>query len=122
VCRSGGRLALTAWPKDAWSEVHAKAGRTFSHEADAREWSQEERVRQLLGAAFELDVRRGNWSVQADSAEALWELLSSSMPPLRAWLAEQGDDARSHAERVYLEFLAPGVLEREYVLVLGTRR
>jgi len=41
---------------------------------------------------------------------------------LRAWLAEQSDEARTRAERVYLEFLAPGVLEREYVLVLGTRR
>jgi ubiquinone/menaquinone biosynthesis C-methylase UbiE len=122
VCRPGGRLALTAWPKDAWSEQHAKAGRTFSHEADAREWSEEETVRTLLGDAFELELQQGDWLVEADSGEALWELLSNSMPPLRAWLAEQSDEARARAERVYLEFLASGVLEREYVLILGTRR
>jgi SAM-dependent methyltransferase len=122
VCRPGGRLALTAWQKDAWSGVHEKAGRTFEQEVDAREWAREEHVRALLGDAFDLELQRGSWSVEADSAEALWELLSSSMPPLRAWLAEQSDDARARAERVYLEFLAPGVLEREYVLVLGTRR
>jgi ubiquinone/menaquinone biosynthesis C-methylase UbiE len=122
VCRPGGRLAMTAWPKDAWSEVHAKAGRTFSHEADAREWSQEEHVRRLLGDAFELELQRGEYRVEADSEEALWDLLSRSMPPLRAWLAEQDDEARARAERVYLDFLAPGVLEREYVLILGRHR
>lgn len=122
VCRRGGRLALTAWPKDGWSEQHAKAGRTFSNEADAREWSEEATVRALLGDAFDVELERGSWSVTADSAAALWELLSSSMPPLRAWLAEQTGEARAHAEQVYLEFLSPGVLEREYVLVVGTRR
>jgi hypothetical protein len=44
------------------------------------------------------------------------------MPPLRAWLAEQSDETRVRAEGVYLDFLAPGVLERNYVLVLGTHR
>jgi hypothetical protein len=44
------------------------------------------------------------------------------MPPLRVWLAEQSDEARARAEKVYLEQLASGVLARNYVLVLGTRR
>jgi ubiquinone/menaquinone biosynthesis C-methylase UbiE len=122
VCASGGRLALTAWPADAWSETHARAGRTFVEDIDAREWSKEEHVRALLGAAFDLELQTGEWRVEAESGEALWELASTSMPPLRAWLAEQDDETRAHAERVYLEFLTPGVLEREYVLVLGMRR
>jgi ubiquinone/menaquinone biosynthesis C-methylase UbiE len=122
VCRPGGRLVLTAWQKDGWSDLHAKAGRTFSLEADAREWSQKERVHALLGDAFELELEEGRWRVEADSGAALWELLSNSMPPLRTWLAEQSDEKRAHAERVYLQFLGPGVLEREYVLVMGIRR
>jgi ubiquinone/menaquinone biosynthesis C-methylase UbiE len=122
VCRPGGRLAMTAWTKDAWSEQHAKAGRTFSLEADAREWSEEETVRRLLGDAFDLELQSGEWRIAAESAEALWELLSNSMPPLRSWLAEQTEPARAHANSVYLEFLASGVLERKYVLILGTRR
>jgi SAM-dependent methyltransferase len=122
VCRPGGRLALTAWQKDPWSELHAKAGRTFSLEADAREWSQEGRVRELLGDAFHLELQAGEWHVEGESGEALWEMLSNSMPPLRAWLAAADDAARAHAEQVYRDFLAPGMLEREYVLVLGTRR
>jgi len=122
VCRSGGRLVLTAWPKDAWSEQHAKAGRTFSHEADAREWSEEGRLHALLGDAFELELQNGRWRVEADSGEALWDLLSNSMPPLRAWLGEQSDERRTRAEAVYRDFLASGVLERGYVLIVGIRR
>jgi ubiquinone/menaquinone biosynthesis C-methylase UbiE len=122
VCRPGGRLAMTAWKKDAWSEQHTRAGRTFSFEADAREWSEEEHVRRLLGDAYDLELASGEWRIEAASGEELWDLVSNSMPPLRAWLAEQDDESRARAERVYRDFLAPGVLEREYLLVLGLRR
>jgi len=122
VCHAGGRLALTAWQKDDWSELHAKAGRDTSYEADAREWSEEDRVRVLLGDAFDLAFQAGIWRLEADSGEALWELLSNSMPPLRGWLASVDADLRARAEAVYRDFLASGVIEREYVLVLGTRR
>jgi SAM-dependent methyltransferase len=122
VCRPGGRLALTCWQKDAWSELHEKAGRTLSPEADAREWSQEEHVRSLLGDAFELEFEIGTWRVEAESGDALWEFVSNSMPPLRSWLAAADAAARGHAERVYRDFLEPGYFEREYVLVLGTCR
>jgi SAM-dependent methyltransferase len=122
VCRPGGRLALTAWPADEWSETHARAGRTFVEDVDAREWAREEHVRRLLGDAFDLELQTGEWRVEAGSGEELWELASTSMPPLRAWLAEQTDEVRAHAEQVYLEHLASGVLARTYVLVIGTRR
>jgi len=122
VCRPAGRLVLTAWPADEWTQVHARAGRTSIEDADAREWSKEEHIRALLDDAFELELQTGDWRVEAASGEELWELASSSMPPLRAWLAGLDDAARAHAERVYLEARAPAVLERAYVLVLGMRR
>jgi ubiquinone/menaquinone biosynthesis C-methylase UbiE len=122
VCRPGGRLVLTAWQKDAWSNLHEKAGRTFAPESDAREWAEEDHARELLGDAFELELLSGTWRVEADSGDALWEFVSTSMPPLRSWLAAAAPEAREHAEQVYREFLASGVFEREYRLVLGTRR
>jgi SAM-dependent methyltransferase len=122
VCRPGGRLALTAWPKDEWSDVAERAGRTFPPGPDSREWAREEYVRGLLGDAFDLELQTGLWRIEAGSGEELWEFASTSMPPLRAWLAEQTEQKRAHAERVYLEHLASGVLARDYVLVLGTRR
>jgi SAM-dependent methyltransferase len=120
VCRPGGRLALTAWRADAWSEQHAKAGRTFSSDAEA--WSREEHIRSLLGDAFDLELTSGDWRLEEESGEALWEFVSNSMPPLRAWLASVDEATRAHAERVYLDFLSSGVFERHYVFVLGTRR
>jgi ubiquinone/menaquinone biosynthesis C-methylase UbiE len=122
VCRSGGRLALTAWPKDEWSDVNERAGRMFPEGPDARDWAREEHVRALLGDAFDLELQTGEWRVEAESGEALWELASTSMPPLKSWLEEQDAETRARAERVYLDALAPGVLARPYVLVLGTRR
>jgi SAM-dependent methyltransferase len=121
VCRPGGRLALTAWQKDAFSDLHTEAGRP-QYDVDAREWGKEEYVRALLGEAFELELEWGTWRVEAQSTGALWKLISTSMPPLRAWLASVDDAQRAHAEQVYRDFLEPGVLEREYVLVVGTRR
>jgi SAM-dependent methyltransferase len=122
VCRPGGRLALTAWPKDEWSEVNERAGRTFPPGPDARDWADEEHVRGLLGDAFDLELQTGDWRIEAESGAELWELASTSMPPLRAWLLEQSDEVRAGAERVYLDYLASGVLARPYVVVLGTRR
>jgi SAM-dependent methyltransferase len=122
VSRPDGRLALTAWPEDEWSAVNIRAGRTFPEGPDARDWAREDHARGLLGDAFELEFQTGEWRVEADSAEALWELASNSMPPLRAWLAEQSADVRARAERVYLDYLAPGVMAREYVLIVGIRR
>src|SRR5215471_15562886 len=72
VCRSGGRLALTAWPADEWSETHVRAGRVFVEDVGAREWSKEEHIRRLLGGAFELELQAGDWRVEADSGAALW--------------------------------------------------
>jgi SAM-dependent methyltransferase len=122
VCRPGGRLALTAWPKDEWSDVNERAGRTFPPGPDARDWADESHVRALLGHAFDLELQTGEWRIEAGSAEELWEFASTSMPPLRSWLMEQTDDVRARAEQVYLDHLASGVLARDYVLVLGTRR
>jgi ubiquinone/menaquinone biosynthesis C-methylase UbiE len=122
VCRPGGRFALTAWPKDEWIEVSERAGRRYPTGPNASDWTREEHVRALLGDGFDLELQTGEWRIEADSGEELWELASTSMPPLRAWLAEQDDNTRARAEKAYLDYLAPGVLARPYVIVLGTRR
>jgi SAM-dependent methyltransferase len=122
VCRPAGRLALTAWPHDEWLKVGERAGRPFPTGPDATDWASEDHLRALLGDTFDLELQTGNWSVEAGSEDELWELVSSAMPPLRNWLAEQSPDVAARAEQVYREHLASGVLARTYVLVLGTRR
>jgi hypothetical protein len=103
-------------------DVSERAGRTFPAEPNASDWARDEHVRALLGDAFDLELQTGEWRIEADSGEELWELVSNSMPPLHAWLLQQTEEARAQAEQVYLDYLAPGVLRREYVLVVGKRR
>jgi SAM-dependent methyltransferase len=122
VCRPGGRLALTAWKMDSWWDINRAAGRPVTYEAHTPEWAEEEHLHALLGDSFDFRLEPGNWRIEADSPQALWELVSSSMPPLHAWLASIDGEARAHAERVYLDYLASGVFERSYVLVVGERR
>jgi SAM-dependent methyltransferase len=122
VCRPAGRLALTAWPRDEWLQVGELAGRPGPTGPDATDWAREDHLRALLGDAFDLELETGTWRVEAGSADELWDLVSSAMPPLRNWLAEQSPEVRVRAEEVYREYLGSGVLARDYVLVLGTRR
>jgi ubiquinone/menaquinone biosynthesis C-methylase UbiE len=122
VLRTGGRLAFTAWTHDEWSELGTELGRSYPGGDDARDWSLPEYVETLLGGAVELERQTGEWTIEADSSEDLWELLSTSAPPLRTWLAGLDADTHARARRAYLDFLAGGTLRREYVLWLGRRR
>ena len=96
-----------------WSEsCSARGGDGRSHRVRTRATGREEAH---VRAAARRRIRPRSsttaaWRIEADSGEELWELASTSMPPLRSWLAEQSDEVRAHAERVYLEYLALGVL------------
>lgn len=79
-------------------------------------------MRSLLGDAFDLPFETGTWTIEAESAAALWEPLSASVPPIRSWLAGLAPARRAEVDAAYLDFLADGTLSREYVLVLGERR
>ena len=122
VCRPTGRLALTAWPHDDWLKVGERAGRPPTTSPDATDWAREDHLRALLGDAFDFELQTGDWRVDAESEDELWELVSTAMPPLRNWLSEQSLEVQERAEQVYREYLASGVLARTYTVVLGTRR
>jgi SAM-dependent methyltransferase len=121
VCRPGGKLGVTAWPLDEWAQLAVRLGRHLPEGADAALWADEPHVRGLLGDAFDLRFERGEWLVE-DTPDGLWELASTGVPHLRSWLDEVGPEQRAEAERLHLEFFADGRMQREYVLVLGTRR
>jgi SAM-dependent methyltransferase len=121
VCESGGRLALTSWTYDEFSFVGDRLGREYPPGEDAREWSNEEHARERL-AGFDLRFERGVWTVREESADALWELMRTSVPPLKAWLDRLGERERERARRAYSAVFPDGVLQRDYVLIVGTRR
>jgi SAM-dependent methyltransferase len=120
VAQPGGRLAVTSWTDDGWVELGRSVGRESPGADD--DWSREDVVRNLLGDSFELRFEQGEWVVTADSPEQLWELVSTSAPPLKAFLDGLDDDRREEVRRRYVEFFGSGELRRVYVLVLGTRR
>lgn len=123
VCRPGGRLGMTIMPMDSRAGELWTLIRTYEvvgdHPAD---WA--ENADALLGRWFDLDTRRvESPPEEEESAEEAWELMSSSLGPLRSLLAKL--DAVETAQ-VRDEFFAirsryEGRL-KSYVLVLGTRR
>jgi hypothetical protein len=48
--------------------------------------------------------------------------MSTSAPPLKAFLDGLGDERREQVRQRYVEFFGSGELRRRYVLVFGTRQ
>lgn len=134
VCMPGGRLGLLTWhPTEGVAEFFKVmatyqppppegAGSPFT-------WGDHDHVRELLGDQFELSFEEGDCPQPAESAEASWELFSTSYGPTKA-LADSLDDERREAmHRDWVEYFDRfrvgdgGISQpRPYVLVLGKRR
>ncbi|HEY1357899.1 MAG TPA: methyltransferase domain-containing protein [Thermoleophilaceae bacterium] len=120
VCGPGARIAITSWFEDKWFRLNSRLRPDYEGQSAIR-WSAEEYVRGLL-PEFELRFERGESTIAAGSDEECWQLLSSSVPPLKAWLDTLDDHGRDDAGRQYLELIEDGSLTRDYLLVVGARR
>jgi hypothetical protein len=82
----------------------------------------------MLGDAFELDFVDGTLWLTADSGEDVWNLFSTSAPPILALLRRLDDDRRDEFHRAFVElyerYRENGGIRapRRYLLVLGRRR
>ena len=81
-----------------------------------------------LGEDFELDFVDGTLTFDAASAEEVWELFSSSAPPVLALLDRLDEEGAAGFHRAFVD-LYEGYREgdrlhvpRRYLLVLGRRR
>ena len=82
----------------------------------------------MLGEDFELEFSDGTLWIDADSGEELWELVSTSAPPVMALLAKLDAERAEAFHQAFVELYesyregdrirAP----RRYLLTLGTRR
>jgi ubiquinone/menaquinone biosynthesis C-methylase UbiE len=131
VTRPRGRIALANWTPSGG------VGRMFAMMAPFQpapppsspfDWGDAERVRELLGEWFELEIEEGVSTLRVPSGEDYWQLFSTSYGPTKT-LADSLGERRGELHRAWVEFFesnykANGEIAhtREYLLVLGERR
>jgi SAM-dependent methyltransferase len=103
VCRKGGRIAITTWLADStvYRMFEVMKGYMPPASRPARspfEWGRPERIRELLGPAFELRFEQGVSYYREPSGEAAWDTFSNGYGPTRT-LAASLDPGRRGALR-----------------------
>jgi SAM-dependent methyltransferase len=134
VTRKGGRVALTTWLPDSNLFKMFLVMKPYMPPPpnpappSPFAWGTAERVRELLGSAFDLRFERGTSFYREPSGEAAWNTFSVSYGPTKA-LASSLDDARlAELRRDFIAFhdgfpTELGIcVPREYLLTVGVRR
>ena len=91
------------------------------------EWGRTERIRELLGSAFQLRFEKGVSYYREASGEAAWETLSKGYGPTRSLAASLDPDRRGALREDFTAFHAGFPTElgicvpREYWLTIGVR-
>ncbi|HEY3921586.1 MAG TPA: methyltransferase domain-containing protein [Gaiellaceae bacterium] len=129
VTQAGGRIGFTAWkPNPKLGELY----RRFTDEPldgrESTEWGREDHVEGMLGDDFELEFEDGTLWIDAESGEELWELFSTSSPPVVSLLRKLDERGTAEFHQAFVELFesyreadrvrAP----RRYLLTLGRRR
>lgn len=122
LCRSGGKLGLTLMPMDSRTAATLTVLRRFGGGPSTHPGSWSERVDDLLGEWFELDVKLRE-SANPVPPPPRWEDSVRSFGPLRE-LVERLDDETVSALRAELERADQSFGDRRqtYVVALGRRR
>lgn len=122
VCRAGGKLGLTLMPRATraaavWATLRGH-GHPGPHPAD---W--EDRLEELLGDAFELEVERRETPDGGPARPLEWDQWVATFAPLRELVARLDAGAlpalRADFERIDEEFAQT---TPSYLLALGRRR
>src|ERR687892_2754511 len=131
VTKPGGRIALANWTPTGGLAKMFKVMAPYQPApppSSPFDWGDEQRVRELLGEQFELELEEHVSTLRVPSGEAYWELFSTSYGPTKS-LADSLGDRREDLHRDWVEFFetnyrADGEIAhaREYLLVLGRRR
>ena len=133
VCRKGGRIALTTWLSNGnlfkMFEVMKRHMPPLPSPAPRSpfEWGRTERIRELLGSAFQLRFEQGVSYYREPSGDAAWDTFSKGYGPTRS-LANSLDPARREALRQDFAAFHAGFptelgicVPREYWLTIGVR-
>jgi len=132
VCRQGGRIGLTTWPPQGAIADMFQMMRPYMPAPpnpappSPFEWGHEERVRELLGNAFDLQFETGTTVLRLPSGEAVWKVFSQGYGPTKT--LHQATDRKEELRRDFIAFheahrTPMGIaMPRDYLVVIGTRR
>jgi ubiquinone/menaquinone biosynthesis C-methylase UbiE len=131
VVRPGGRIALVNWTPEGGVGDMFRVMAPFNPApppSSPFDWGKRDRVQELLGDAFDLDITERVSTLRMPSAQAYWDLFSSSYGPTKT-LAENLGERRGELEAAWIEmFEAKYAVEdgiahtRQYLFIVGTRR
>ena len=131
VTRPGGLVALANWtPTGGLARMFGVMAPFLPARPPANpfDWGDEQRVRELLGEWFELDLEEHVSTLRVPSGEDYWELFSTSYGPTRT-LAESLGERRVDLHTAWVDFFESNyrvngeiVHTREYLLIVGRRR
>lgn len=133
VCRKGGRIALTTWLSDSSVFQMFQVMKRYMPAPPSPaprspfEWGRTERIRELLGGAFDLRFEKGVSYYREPSAEAAWETFSTGYGPTRVLAASLDADRRESLRQDFVAFHAGFATDlgtcvpREYWLTVGVR-
>jgi len=134
VVRPGGRIALTTWLSDGNLFKMFQVMKAYMPPPPTPAppspfaWGRTERIRELLGGAFDLKFEAGTSYYREPSAEAAWDTFSVGYGPTKALAASLDDQRRAAFRRDFIAFHAGFPTElgicvpREYWLTVGVRR
>jgi 2-polyprenyl-3-methyl-5-hydroxy-6-metoxy-1,4-benzoquinol methylase len=131
VTRPGGRIALANWTPTGGLARMFKVMAPFMPApppSNPFDWGDASRVRELLGESFELTLEEHVSTLRMPSAEAYWELFSTSYGPTKT-LADSLGDRREELHRDWVDFFESNYRSngeiahtREYLFIVGARR
>lgn len=133
VCRPGGRLALVAWTPESTVASMFGVVRGFmpappSGAVSPFAWGRRERMRELLGDAFDLRFEDGVSFYREPDAQSAWNTFVNSYGPIRSLAATLGDERGATFRKDFIALHERYATElgitmpREYLLAIGTRR
>lgn len=131
VVRPGGKVALANWTPEGGVGDMFRVMAPFNPApppSNPFDWGKVDRVRELLGDAFELDITERSSTLAMESGKAYWDLFSTSYGPTKT-LAENLGERSGELEAAWIEMfetryaVAGGIAHtRDYLLIVGTRR
>jgi SAM-dependent methyltransferase len=133
VCRSGGRLGLTAWTTGGVIDEFFRIIGSYAPPPPpgagvAASWGEPDYVESLLGASFDLTITSRNTPWRAETGDELWQEMSESFGPIKTLLGALPPERAEGFEREMRAFFAGEqadgevVLDRPFLLVHGRRK